>query len=500
MPQRFLTIWFRHFKTDRHTRRRPDLGQGPFVLYQHQQGRMVISAANQHAEKQGIYPGSVLADARAVWPDLQAIEDQPEQFEMILHQFATWFIRYSPVVALDPPDALILDISGVPHLWGGEDKYMQEICERLNAEGYSIRCSIAGTIGTAWAITHHGDHESIVPPGGEMNALLDLPAESLRIEIDAVDRLRKLGLRQIRDFIFMPRKVLGRRFGDGFLLRVHQALGMMEERIEPVILPAAFEERLQCLENILTRKGIDIALERLLVTLCARLAKEGKGLRKAIFKAFRIDGRTETIEIGTHRPSHNVAHLFMLFTIKLDTIAPGPGFELFMLEAHQVEDQHSEQERIWNTTGQLEDNAVAELLDKLANKIGGQRIHRYLPDEHYWPERSVREATSLHEKYRTPWPQSPPRPLRLLPHPQPVTVAAPVPDYPPMLFRYKGQVHKIVRADGPERIEQEWWLQEGRHRDYYQVEDETGKRYWLFRDGHYGETEPAQWYLHGFYA
>ena len=377
---------------------------------------------------------------------------------------------------------------------------MQEIRQRMQAEGYTIRCGIADTIGSAWAVTHFGANDTIVPPGEQVAALLDLPAESLRIEMTAVELLRKLGLRQVRDFLFMPKKVLRRRFGEAFLVRLYQAMGQLEERIVPVVPPATHEERLHCLEHILTRKGMDIALEKLLDTLCMRLNKEGKGLRKAVFKAFRNDGKTETVEIGTHRPVDQPAHLFMLFSLKLDTIAPGPGIELFLLEAQQVEDKQAEQERIWNITGQVHDAPVAELLDKVANKIGGSRIHRYLPDEHYWPERSVREASTLHEKGDSPWPALPPRPLRLLACPEPVMVAAPVPDYPPMLFRYKGQVHKIVRADGPERIEQEWWLQEGRHRDYYQVEDEEGKRYWLFRDGHYGETEPAQWYLHGFHA
>jgi protein ImuB len=500
MPRRYLTIWFRHFKTDWHTRRQPTLGEQPFVLYLSQQGRMVITATNARAESDGIYPGTVLADARAILPGLQAMEDKPALFEKSLRQFALWFIRYAPVVAIDPPDGLILDISGVPHLWGGESAYLQHIMSRINSEGYTICTAIAGTIGTAWALTHHGESASIIAPGGETDVLLPLPVEALRIDDSAVELLQKLGLRQVRDIMAMPQKVLRRRFGDAFLRRLHQAMGKDEEMIESVVIPTPYEERLHCLENIMTRKGIDIALDRLLHTLCDRLAKEGKGLRKACFKAFRIDGKTVLVEIGTHRPSNQAAHLFMLFSIKLDSIAPGPGIELFLLEAPQVEDQNAEQEKLWNITGQLDDDSVVELLDKIANKLGGQRIHRYLPDAHYWPERSLREASSLQEKKTVDWPVLPPRPLRILQRPEPVLVTAPIPDYPPMLFRYKGKIHRIMKADGPERIEQEWWLQEGRHRDYYQVEDEEGKRYWLFRDGHYDESLPAQWYLHGFYA
>jgi protein ImuB len=87
----------------------------------------------------------------------------------------------------------------------------------------------------------------------------------------------------------------------------------------------------------------------------------------------------------------------------------------------------------------------------------------------------------------------------LLPRPERIEVTAPVPDYPPMVFIYKNETHHIKKADGPERIEREWWLDEGPHRDYYQVEDEAGRRYWLFRLGHYLGTA-SEWYIHGFFA
>ena len=161
------------------------------------------------------------------------------------------------------------------------------------------------------------------------------------------------------------------------------------------------------------------------------------------------------------------------------------------------------QEAIW-AGGQglecpgLENQELAELLDRLAAKIGVDKIHRYLPDEHYWPERSVKQATSLTEKASTPWRTDRPRPTLLLSKPALIEVTAPIPDYPPMSFRYQGKLHYIKKADGPERIEREWWIDTGEHRDYYQVEDEAGQRYWLFRSGHYGDTQ--QWFIHGFFA
>jgi protein ImuB len=189
-----------------------------------------------------------------------------------------------------------------------------------------------------------------------------------------------------------------------------------------------------------------------------------------------------------------------LFENKLSALRPGPGIELFILEAPKVEDHSAKQEKIWEDKCSLDNPVLAELLDRVADRNGPGSIHRYLPAELYWPERSYREATTLVQQRDTEWRMDIPRPILLLPVPERIDVTAPIPDYPPMNFRYRNNLYKIMKADGPERIEQEWWLQEGKHRDYYRVEDETGNRYWLFRSGHYEENKTHQWYLHGFFA
>jgi protein ImuB len=277
------------------------------------------------------------------------------------------------------------------------------------------------------------------------------------------------------------------------------ALGQEIESIEPVQPIEPYQERLPCLEPIVTATGIEIALRQLLETLCLRLQQEEKGLRSAVFKGYRVDGKIEQVRIGTNRPTHHVTHLFKLFANKLSTIEPALGIELFVLEASKVDDHSSLQEKIWEGAGGLDDMRLSELIDRLANKVGVEAVHRYLPDEHYWPERSLKPTTSLQEQSITIWRMDKLRPLQLLSTPERIEVTAPIPDYPPMLFRYKGKVHQVVKADGPERIEQEWWIQEGQHRDYYRVEDEEGHRYWLFRLGHYHD-KTYQWFIHGFFA
>jgi protein ImuB len=498
VTKRFVSIWFRYLITDWFTLRKPVLYNTAFVLSAPSHGRMVVTAANALAEKQGIYNGMVVADARAINPGLQVLDDKPGLADKLLSRIAEWFIRFTPFAAVDIPNGIILDVSGCSHLWGGEEPYLKDMVNRLKAKGYNVRAAIADTIGTAWAIARFGRHSFIIDPGQQSEALLSLPPAALRLDIDDVELLNKLGLRQIKDFIGMQRSALRRRFGNHLLTRLNQALGHEEEIIQPVQPIEHYQERLPCLEPIITATGIEIALNRLLEVLCQRLQKEEKGLRTACFKCYRIDGKIEQINIATNHPSCNVNHLFKLFEIKLSTIEPSLGIELFVLEAPNVEEHSPSQEALWKTTGGLDNINLAELLDRLAGKIGSASIKRFLPDEHYWPERSIKKASSLQEQKTIAWTLDRPRPIQLLPMPEQIIVTAPIPDYPPMNFRYKGKLHKIIKADGPERIEQEWWIQEGQHRDYYVVEDEEGCRYWLFRSGHYNEE--CRWFIHGFFA
>jgi protein ImuB len=499
MPKRFVSIWFRHLLTDWMVRKQPDLQNKPFVFTAPVHNRMIITAVNPVAEAQGIRIAMPLADAKAIVSSLEVFDDQPERGPQLLKALGEWCIRYTPVVGIDLPDGLLLDVSGCTHLWEGERPYLKEIVTKLRAIGYDVRGAMADTIGTAWAVARYGKVTPIIDSGEQKAALMTFPPAALRLEEDVLARLQKLGLYQIGSFINMPRSVLRRRFGPQLLLRLGQALGQETEAIEPLYPVSPYEERLPCLEPIRTATGIEIAIKVLLEQLCLRLQNEGKGLRTAILKGYRVDNRMVQAEIGTNRPSHNEQHLFKLFELKISSIEPALGIELFTLEALKVEDVSPSQEALWIGNPGLKTPAVAELLDRVAGKIGEENIRRYLPAEHYWPERSIRLATAIEEKPATVWRTDKPRPVQLLFKPEPIEVTAPIPDYPPMLFRYKGKLHEIRKADGPERIEREWWLDGGEHRDYYNVEDAEGQRYWLFRSGHYS-GDNSQWFIHGFFA
>jgi protein ImuB len=498
--KRFVSLYFPYLKTDWLAIRKPELRGKAFVLSAKERNRVVITAASIAAEKEGLSTGMVVADARALLPELIVLEDKPGREGRLLRGIGEWAIRWTPVTAVDGVDGLLLDASGCAHLWGGEAPYLKEILRRLRAFGYQVRGAMADTMGTARAVARYGKGYPIVEVGRQAEALGPLPCQALPLEPATIERLLQLGLGTIDKFISMPRSALRRRFGPDLLQRLDQALGNAEESLEPICPVEPFTERLPCLEPIQTRTGIEIALQRLLNQLCDRLQQEGKGLRSAVLKSYRVDGKVQEIEIHTTRATHQAAHVFSLFEIKLGTIEPDLGIELFALEAPKVEEAGEAQTSLWAGSAGLEDVGLAALLDRIAGKFGTGVIRRYLPEERYWPERSIRESGDLREKPATTWRTDRARPVQLLPRPEPIQVTAPIPDYPPMLFRYKGVLHKTAKADGPERIEREWWMDQGPHRDYYTVEDEAGGRYWLFRSGHYRDNGSPEWFIHGFFA
>ncbi|GGH02634.1 Y-family DNA polymerase [Pedobacter zeae] len=502
MQRRFVSIWFCQLLADWQLIRRPELAAVPFVFAAPVHGRMMITAVSALAAAAGIEKGMRAADAKAICAGLEVLNDKPGRCEKLLRALAEWCIRYAPIVAIDEfaKDGLLLEVSGCPHLWGGERAYIKEMVLRLKSKGYTVRLAIADTPGAAWAVARFGKVSPLVASGEQATALLPLVPEALRLEAPILAKLRKLGFYQVKSFMGMPRSVLRRRFGEGFLLRLAQALGTEQETLVPVQVPVDFQERLPCLEPIRTPVAIEMAITRLLENLCTRLKAAGKGLRHGILTGYRLDGQLVQIAIGTNAASHSVSHLLKLFKLKIDHIRPGLGIELFILDVPKVDDVAAAQETMWAVKPGLDDQGIMRLLDRVAVKVGPNVIRRYLPASHYWPERSVQPTFSVTEKPAAAWRLDMPRPTELLPAPVAIEVMALIPDHPPRFFIYKGVRHQVVKADGPERIAREWWLEQGEHRDYYQVEDDQGRRYWLFRSGHYTSEKQFKWFIHGFFA
>lgn len=499
MTRRYVSLWFPYLVTDWFTRRHPELATTPFVMTARQRGRLAIVRANPVAERAGIRAGMALPDARTILPDIETFDDKPNFSQKLLDVLADWSIRFTPTVQIDGEDGLLFAITGCAHLRGGEYPYLKDIVVRLRTAGYQVRGAMADTIGCAWAVARFGKNQPLIPAGKTADGLARLPPAALRISDGSVERLRALGIRTVSELTVIPRAALGRRFGQEMLLRLSQALGEMPETLTPKRQAEAYEETLVSPDGIATAAGIAEALHQLLDQLCARLEHEGKGVRTLRLEGHRLDGVIEAIGIGTSRPCRRSAHLFKLFQNKLDKIEPALGIELFILSAQNVETVSAEQEDVLEQ-GAPEADAFPQLLDRISNRMGFNTLSRFMPLERHWPERSYARTASHDQMPSASWNVTRLRPIKLITPPEPVEVAAPVPDYPPLFFLHRGKRHRIKRADGPERIEREWWLEGGEPRDYFRVEDDDGARYWLFRLGHYKQDEPARWFLHGIFA
>jgi len=465
-----------------------------------------VDAAGRRA---GLFVGQKATDAAALVPSLVTAEAEPEVDAQALVELADWCVRFSPAVALDPPDSLFLDISGVAHLWGGEAALAKDLRRRLRTNGLPVRVAIADTPGAAWALAHQGDAaEIIVPPGEQIAFLARLRPSALRLDPEAAAQIERLGLRILAQLFALPRAPLARRFGADTLTRLDEALGRSKAALSfrrppnPWFARLAFAEPISQLED-LQRVSHDIAAK-----LCARLEQEGQGARRFELAFHRLDGKAHTLTIGLALAARDPARIAKLFAPKLETVDPGFGIEVVTLAALEVEPVAGRQVRLDTLLDPGREDNLAPLIDRLANRLGEARVWKTVPVESHVPERSVAQARPLAPPPAAAgWDKAVPRPLRLFRKPEPLEgVISLIPDDPPRQFEWRRRLHRVRRAEGPERIGDEWWridieaVRTDTVRDYYRVEDQDGARFWVFREGLYTPGEPARWFLHGLFG
>jgi protein ImuB len=445
----------------------------------------------------------------ALVPELVTAEAEPEADAAALTALADWCVRFSPAVAADAPDGLFLDVTGVDHLWSGEARMLADFRDRLAANGLPFRCAIADTPGAAWALAHFAEDGTIAPPGGQAPLLAPLPPAALRLDTETWAQIERLGLRQVGQLMAIPRAPFGRRFGRAALTRLDQALGGEREALtfrrppNPWFARLAFAEPISAPEDM-ARVTADVAAK-----LCARLETESQGARRFEIAFHRVDGKALPLAIGLSLPGRDPVRLAKLFAPKLETVDPGFGIEVVTLTAHAVEPTSGRQGRLDKAREATVEEGLAPLVDRLTNRLGEERVWRAVPVESHVPELAVGRARPLaRPSDAQPWNRETPRPARLFRRPEPVdAVLAITPDDPPSQFRWRGQLHRVSRAEGPERIGEEWWkgpiedIQTDHVRDYYRVEDTEGARFWLFRAGLYGDPQtPPKWWMHGLFG
>jgi protein ImuB len=481
-----------------------------------------IAALNEAAEAAGLAHGEPLADARAKAGFLQVRPVNTAADDAALRRLTLWATRYTPTASPwdeeNGADGFFLEVEGSAHLFGGEESLLADLSVRLENFGLPARLAIAATPGAAWALTRfYATARCILPSGQEGEALAPLPVEALRLAPDICATLRRLGFKSVGALLDKPRAPFAARFSAKLLRRLDQALGRVDEPLVPVVPPPVYHSLRYLIEPVITQEAVVALASRLMQTLAHVLVRDGAGARTLKLSLYRVDGEVKTLHIGLTLPTRSTAHVARLIELKLDAAAAtddaGFGFEAVGLAITRAEPMPARQAELPSAAGDAADRTeqCAALVDALRQRLGPQRVRRFVAVASHLPERAevllpVESLQSMTQfaPLLSEEDEKQARPLLLLPHAEPADdVAALVPDGPPRRFSWRGVTYEVKGAQGPERIACEWWREPTPKptRDYFLVEDAAGQRFWIFREGLYErETTRARWFVHGLFA
>jgi protein ImuB len=387
---------------------------------------------------------------------------------------------------------------------------LADLFHRLNHFGLPARVAIADTPGTAWALSRcHAARSIVLPSGQEAEALAPLPIEALRLSPETCVTLRRLGFKRVGALIDAPRAPFAARFERELLRRLDQALGRANELLVTIAPPPVYHSLRYLLEPIFAQEAVVAVATRLMKDLVHALVRDGMGARALRLALYRVDGKVKVVDIGVTMPTRSATHVARLIDLKLErsteTIDAGFGFEALDLAVTVAERMEPTQTDLASAPDSGNPERCAALVDRLRERLGPRSVRQLKPIASHLPERAE-TACAATGSAAPAWPtpdEARPRPLLLLPHAEEVDVTALVPEGPPRCFRWRGVMHDVARALGPERIASEWWRSRKPlpTRDYYLVEDDAGHRFWLYREGLYGrETDSPGWFVHGLFA
>ncbi|WP_395944762.1 Y-family DNA polymerase [Brevundimonas sp.] len=512
--RRYLAVWFPLLPTDRLRRaegRCDATAEAATVLVEKLKGALRLAAANRGALALGLSPGMTLADARARAPDIRVVAHRPEADAALLKRVLLDFGRFTPMAATDGLDGLALDVTGCAHLFGGEAGLVQAVAARAHGVGLEARLALAGTPEAARALARFG-RGGIHEGEGQGLALRRLPVAALELSEKETQALSRAGLKTLAHLADRPTAPIAARFGAAAATRLNRVLGREDARIRPERpIPLVSVDRI-LVEPITETSDVEAVIGDLLAEAMDRLDLRGQGGRAFQAGFFRLDGEVRHITVRTGRPSRDAAAVLRLFRERLASLArpldPGFGFDQLRLSVPVADRLVSRQRGFDRTPPGAED--LGRLIDRLTARLGPEAVSRIEPVESHRPERAVRLTPAAQpmgdvDAWPEPDPADPPlRPLQMFDPPQPILATAEVPDHPPNRFIWRRVDHRLVRVEGPERIAPEWWrrLQGPLEptRDYYRVEDQEGRRFWLFRSGFYGEEPAPRWFVHGVFA
>ncbi len=469
---------------------------------------MRLAAVSREGLAAGLCKGLTLADARARTPGVKVAEHDPVEDAGLLERLADDCERFSPVVVCDAPDGLLLDITGCAHLFGGERELRESLCRRMVRTGFHVRATVAGTPDAARALVRFA-RIGVVPHGDHIAQTKRLPVAAIGLAEETRIALFRAGLKTIGDLADRPRLPLSARFGEDVARRLRRMFGEEATPLTPRrFIPSCVVER-RFGEPVARIEDIEATLGELMKEASQALARRREGGRQFEASFFRSDGAVRRIMIETGRATRDPDAVLRLYRERLEALAdpidPGFGFDLIRVSVPVSETLAPAQTSLDGRVAA--EGEVADLVDRLSVRFGRERVQRFVRENTHDPGRASLLVPAGDQSCGMSWPapqagEPPVRPLQLFDPPQPIDALAEVPDGPPMRFRWRRVLHDVAHAEGPERIAPEWWRRDAgaMTRDYFRVEDEGGRRFWLFREGLYGrEAGQPRWFLHGLF-
>jgi len=483
----------------------------PLVVVDAEDRNQRVVAADARARAAGVRVGMTLGAALAAVPDIDPQPRHTARELVLMQQLAGIAATFTPLVSLEPPDGLVLEIKPSINLFGG----LRELCRRLRdaclahpvfATGECTpHFTLAPTALAALAAARAGARCFITDPKVLPARLKPLPIGVLRWPEEENARLAAMGVHTLGELMRLPRAGFARRFGPAQLADLDRLLGRRADPKRRIAMRERYRGSLDLDHEIHEHDRLLRALEPLLAELEEFLRARQRGITslRCRFRHYRAEPTVCILRLA--QPESDATRLGSLLRERLATIALPEPVRRCELVSGALTERPVASRALWapGEHGSAPAGEMPALVEHLRARLGAAAVYGVECVAEHRPERAWRkkgtegwgraldEARSLlpakrtkEERAHPPVPFS--RPLWLLHQPEALTVHRGRP-------HYDGALELLV---GPERIESGWWDGGDVQRDYYVARTSTGARLWIYREC----TGVRAWFLHGLFG
>ncbi len=289
----------------------------PFALEE----RHRVFACDRKARARGVRAGMAISAALALASRLNVVPRDPAAETEALLGVAGWAAQFTPDVALEFPDSVLLEVSGSLKLFGGLSPLIERLQRGLDAMGWSAALAVAPTPRAAYWLALAGKQKFIASSAELEPALAALPVGVLRRDDETLAALQAIGVRTLGELRALPRDGLARRFGQGLLDELDRGLGRIPDPRNFFVPPARFQAAIELPAEVTQAEALLFAARRLIVQLAGFLAARSRGVQRLVLRLRHRDRAATEIAIGLVAPSRDAEHFTLLLRERLAGLA-----------------------------------------------------------------------------------------------------------------------------------------------------------------------------------